>query len=101
MSLVSLGDRAALAQLQRYLKRDLSIEVLEGLEPKKVAPIKKEKAAGKNARGKFFKGKQTKPFSKNKSSAKSENYKSSAPKRNAKPGVKLGAVKSKRTHASR
>ena len=30
MSLVSLGDRAALAQLQRYLKRDLSIEALEG-----------------------------------------------------------------------
>lgn len=101
MSLVSLSDRAVLAQLQRYLKRDLSVEVLEGLEPKKVAPIKKEKAAGKNACGKFFKGKQAKPFSKNKSSAKSENYKSSAPKRNAKPGVKLGAVKSKRTHASR
>ncbi len=43
LSLVSLTDRAVLAQLERYLKRDLKIDALEGLEPKRVPPRKKSK----------------------------------------------------------
>lgn len=99
MSLVSLSDRAVLAQLQRYLKRDLAVDVLEGLEPKKVAPVKKDKPNNKSSRGKSAFSKNGKSFSKSKSAYKSEGNKAQ-PKRSARAGVKLGSVKSKRAHAS-
>lgn len=54
LSLVSLTDRAIFAQLQRYLKRDIKIEILEGLEPSKIASIPKSKPK------KAFRGKPSK-----------------------------------------
>lgn len=53
LSLVSLTDRSVLAQLQRYLKRDIKTDQLEGLEPTKTAPSKSKPK-------KVFRGKPSK-----------------------------------------
>ncbi|WP_409202333.1 DEAD/DEAH box helicase [Suttonella sp. R2A3] len=52
MNLCSLADRAQLASITRYLKREISEEQLEGLEPRKTAAAVKAKKPKGKYRGK-------------------------------------------------
>lgn len=67
LNLVSLTDRAAMAHIERYLKRAIKTDVLEGLEPTKV-PSKKKPSSG---RGKTWQARGAKNGSRANSEAKS------------------------------
>lgn len=94
-SLVSLPDRAVFAQLQRYLKRDIQTDELEGLEPKKVAPAKVHKPKRRGASNKSRRFSKDKPSSNNRRRA--DSHRANAPRNAAKRGNSNG----RRAHASR